>query len=269
MPQPENNSLAEARELIQRLRQIDAVQAPPSLLSSCMERIGPGDHYAILETPIGVLFVAYNDVGISAVLQAQDATEFERAFRARFQRPIRAESALPEALARPLVELLSGKSSPELHFDLRNVSEFERAVLLKALEIPRGEVRPYNWIAREIGRPKAVRAVGTALGSNPIPLLIPCHRVVRSDGTIGEYIFGSSNKRKLLNVEGADPELLERLGRSGVRFLGDTSDHTFCMPTCNGMHHRADSHIVRFHSDQEALSAGFQPCQACRPVAVS
>ena len=53
---------------------------------------------------------------------------------------------------------------------------------MKALEIPRGEVRPYGWIAAEIGRPKAVRAVGTALGHNPIPLIVPCHRVVRSDG---------------------------------------------------------------------------------------
>lgn len=269
MPQSQDNSLAEARELIQKLRQIDAVQAPPSLLNTCMKRIGPGDAYAILEAPIGVLFVAYNDVGISAVMQAQEAGEFERAFRARFQRPIRAESALPQSLSQPLIEQLSGKPSSKLHFDLRNVSEFERAVLLKALEIPRGEVRPYNWIAREIGRPKAVRAVGTALGSNPIPVLIPCHRVVRSDGQIGEYIFGSSNKRKLLNVEGADPELLERLGRSGVRYLGDSSDHTFCLPTCHGMHHRGDGQIVRFHSDREAISAGFRPCRACRPAAVS
>lgn len=269
MPQSENNSLADAREFLLKLRQIDEVPAPPSLLGQCMERIGSGDDYAMLETPIGALFVAYNDIGISAVMQAQDAAEFERAFRARFQRPICAQSALPESLAQPLIELLSGKSSPDLHFDLRNVSEFERVVLLKALEIPRGEVRPYNWIAREIGRPKAVRAVGTALGSNPIPVLIPCHRVVRSDGQIGEYIFGSGNKRKLLDVEGADPELLERLGRAGIRYLGDLSDHSFCLPTCNHMHRRVDSNIIRFHSDREALSAGFRPCGACRPTVVS
>ena len=66
-------------------------------------------------------------------------------------------------------------------------NEFERAVLEKALEIPRGEVRPYSWIASEIGRPKAVRAVGSALAHNPVPLVMPCHRVVRADGMIGQY----------------------------------------------------------------------------------
>jgi O-6-methylguanine DNA methyltransferase len=265
MSQPENNPLIEARQLVQRLRQLDSAAAPASLLAGCLERIGLGDAYAVLETTIGRLFVAYNDLGISAVMQASDADEFVQVFRLKFQRPIRPETTLPDALAQALIAQLSGRPSPDLRFDLRGLSEFERAVLLKALEIPRGEVRPYTWIAREIGRPKAVRAVGSALGSNPIPVLIPCHRVVRSDGRIGEYIFGSSNKRKLLDNEGADPELLEQLGRSGVRYLGDTSERMFCLPTCGGMHHRTDNKIVSFRSDKEALGAGFQPCNSCRP----
>ena len=94
--------------------------------------------------------------------------------------------------------LRSGKAT-SLRYDLDALTEFERAVLAKALEIPAGEVRPYGWIAREIGRPKAVRAVGTALGRNPVPLLIPCHRVVRSDGRIGNYAlwpFGRSVVRR-------------------------------------------------------------------------
>ena len=88
-------------------------------------------------------------------------------------------------------------------FDLRSVTEFERAVLLKAREIPRGEVRTYAWIAAQIGHPAAVRAVGSALRKNPVPLLIPCHRVVRSDGQIGQYALGGSdNKRTILAAEG-------------------------------------------------------------------
>jgi O-6-methylguanine DNA methyltransferase len=84
-------------------------------------------------------------------------------------------------------------------------------VLMKALEIPRGEVRTYGWIAREIGRPKAVRAVGTALAKNPIPLFIPCHRVVRSDGSIGQYGCGGPvNKRRLLLHEGVPESALGR-----------------------------------------------------------
>jgi O-6-methylguanine DNA methyltransferase len=262
----DHSSLTGARHFVRQLRRLDDVHAPSTLLPGVLTRLGLGDAYAFLDTPIGPLFVAYNDVGISAVMQAENAVDFERAFRTRFQRPIHAVNALPPTLAESLNAQLSGVTRADLPFDLRHVSEFERAVLLKALEIPRGEVRPYHWIAREIGRPKAVRAVGTALGSNPIPVLIPCHRVVRSDGRIGEYIFGSANKRKLLSVEGADPELLEQLGRSGVRYLGDEADHTFCFPTCSGMHHRTDRKLLRFRSDQEAQAAGFRPCQSCRPL---
>jgi O-6-methylguanine DNA methyltransferase len=88
-------------------------------------------------------------------------------------------------------------------FDLRSVTEFERAVLLKAREIPRGQVRTYRWIAAQIGHPAAVRAVGSALRKNPVPVLIPCHRVVRSDGRIGNYgLGGSANKRAILAAEG-------------------------------------------------------------------
>ena len=69
--------------------------------------------------------------------------------------------------------------------------------------IESGSVRSYGWIADELENPGAVRAVGTALGHNPIPLLIPCHRVVRSDGSIGSYAFGSDMKHDLLLSEGA------------------------------------------------------------------
>src|SRR5439155_77436 len=150
---------------------------------------------------------------------------FERAFRARFGRQAYPVDRPPAGLAEALGSQLRGETAPSGHrrkiaFDLRGLSEFERAVLLKALEIPRGEVRPYAWIAREIGRPKAVRAVGTALAHNPIPLLIPCHRVVRSDGQIGNYgLGGSGAKRAVLAAEGVDPESLEGLVLCGFRLL--------------------------------------------------
>ncbi|HEX6293092.1 MAG TPA: methylated-DNA--[protein]-cysteine S-methyltransferase [Herpetosiphonaceae bacterium] len=263
----DHSSLAEARQFVRSLRQLEAATAPGSLLPGVLIRLGLGDAYAFLDTPIGPLFVAYNERGISAVLHAEDAAMFEAAFRDRFQRSIHAVDTLPAEMAEALNEQLSGVPRPDLRFDLRQLTEFERAVLLKALEIPRGEVRPYHWVAREIGRPKAVRAVGSALGHNPVPLLIPCHRVVRSDGRIGHYIFGSENKHKLLTVEGADPDLLERLARSGVRYFGDEAEHTFCFPTCGGMHHRADAQkLVPFHSDKEATAAGYRPCQTCRPA---
>jgi O-6-methylguanine DNA methyltransferase len=173
---------------------------------------------------------------------------------------------VPPASVRALVEHLKGKGGPDLRFDLRGLSEFERAVLMKALEIPSGEVRPYSWIAREIGRPGAVRAAGSALAKNPVPLLIPCHRVVRSDGHIGKYSLGGArNKRTLLAVEGAQPETLERLAASGVRYLGNAKGRQYCYPTCGGIETLVVTNQVPFHSEREAAAAGYRPCGDCRP----
>jgi len=85
-----------------------------------------------------------------------------------------------------------------------NLTKFEKAVLIEVAKIQRGKVVSYKQIAQAIGRPNAYRAVGNALKKNPIPLLIPCHRVIRSDGDIGKYAFGGKvRKRELLKKEGA------------------------------------------------------------------
>ena len=73
-------------------------------------------------------------------------------------------------------------------------------------QIPMGEVRTYAWVAKKIRRPKAVRAVGTALKKNPFTIIVPCHRVVRSDGSLGEYLLGRDLKKRLLEAEGAIPK---------------------------------------------------------------
>ncbi|MEI7653542.1 MAG: MGMT family protein [bacterium] len=85
-------------------------------------------------------------------------------------------------------------------------TDFQKSVWLALLQIPRGSVVSYGEIARRIGRPKAVRAVGTAVGSNPFAPAVPCHRVIRSDGKIGKYsgTGGTEGKRKLLKVEGVN-----------------------------------------------------------------
>lgn len=192
---------------------IRTVSAPPTLLPGVLTALDLADRYLTLDVPIGRVYVSFNRTGISAVTQAAGAEEFERSFRAQFARPVYPVTEAPEALLADLQAALAGKES-RLEFDLRGLSPFERSVLMKALEIPRGQIRPYAWIAQEIGRPKAVRAVGTALAHNPIPLLIPCHRVVRSDGLIGNYgLGGSANKRVLLAWEGVHLDSVRGQGR--------------------------------------------------------
>ena len=136
----------------------------------------------------------------------------------------------------------------------------------KALEIPRGEVRPYGWVAAEIGRPKAIRAVGTALGHNPVPLIVPCHRVVRTDGTIGQYSLGGpGNKRAILRSEGLDPDGMEALAAAGVRYLGSDTTRIVCLPTCRAARRITAPHVVRFRSMRAAVESGYRPCRICRP----
>ncbi|HOW35496.1 MAG TPA: MGMT family protein [Candidatus Omnitrophota bacterium] len=81
------------------------------------------------------------------------------------------------------------------------LTPFEWKVLAATAKIPLGQTRSYQWIAKAIGKPQAVRAVGQALGRNPFPLIIPCHRVVKSDGSLGGYAGGSKMKMNLLRLE--------------------------------------------------------------------
>jgi O-6-methylguanine DNA methyltransferase len=248
------------------LRGLGGVRAPETLLPAVMRRVGLADAYWKLESPVGPVYVAHSPAGISMVTRARSDEEFERAFRRRFDRDATREHAVPPASVKALIRKLEGRPGSDLRFDLRGLSEFERAVLMKALEIPRGEVRPYSWIAREIGRPGAVRATGSVLAKNPVPLLIPCHRVVRSDGTIGAYSLGGArNKRTLLDLEGAHPETLERLAASGVRYLGNERKRYYCYPTCGGIEKLVASNTVAFHTAAEAGAAGYHPCEDCRP----
>ena len=85
-----------------------------------------------------------------------------------------------------------------------NLSLFQKSVLRAIVDIPRGEVRSYQWVAARIGKPKAARAVGNALNANPYPIVVPCHRIIKSDGTIGGYASGVCKKRRLLKREGVD-----------------------------------------------------------------
>jgi O-6-methylguanine DNA methyltransferase len=256
-------------QLIRRLRQLGAIRAPDTILPTVLEQVGLVESYAELGTPVGPMFVVYNAHGVSAVMRAPSEADFEHAFRARFGRALHRVAELPARLRHMFHQHFSGTRRSALHLDLRHLPEFDRAVLLKAMQIPRGEVRPYAWVAREIGSPRALRAVGSALRRNPLPLLMPCHRVVRSDGSTGEYVFGTDAKRAVLAAEGVDVEGLEALARSGTRFFGSDTTHVYCFPTCRNARRITARHRVPLSSMQEAAAAGYRPCQVCRPARAS
>ena len=242
------------------------VAAPSTLRPTVLTEVGLADWYATMESPIGPLVVAWNGLGVSEVDEATAAEGFETAHRARTGRVAYRADGLPDRLASAIRRRLEGDRRVRIDLDLRGHTDFERSVWLKALEIPHGEVRPYGWIAAEIGRPKAVRAVGSALGHNPVPLIVPCHRVIRSDGMIGQYSLGGpQNKRTILASEGVDVPGLERLAASGVRFVGSDTTKIYCLPTCRHARRVTDRHRLEFHSAAEGIARGYRACLVCRP----
>jgi O-6-methylguanine DNA methyltransferase len=247
------------------LRLLGDLKAPAGLAERVLAGAGLLDQYARFETVLGPVFVAWNRKGVSAAARSRDEVEFEQWFARDVRRPLVAGEP-PEDLERKIADQLDGKR--RMRFDLRGLTDFERAVLMKALEIPRGQVRPYSWIAREIGHPKAVRAVGTALANNPIPYFIPCHRVIRADGVIGNYGGGGPEAKKdILTLEGVRLGRLQDLARHGLRYEGVRSTKVYCYPTCHHARRAHEENIVWLHDAAEAKARGFRPCKVCRPEA--
>lgn len=178
-------------------------------------------NFALFDTPIGHCAIVWRG---SAVVGSALPESSDEALRASIKRrfPSAAECAPPPPIAAVIatvVRLLSGEAEnfSAVEIDLSGLAPFERAVLEAALAIPTGETRTYGEIAKSLGSPGAARAVGRALGGNPVPIIIPCHRVLASDGRSGGFSApgGSTTKLRMLEIEGArrgpEPGLFERL----------------------------------------------------------
>jgi O-6-methylguanine DNA methyltransferase len=224
---------------------------------------GLAEGYDFYDSPLGRVVVTFNPKGVSS-LDVVDG--FEDRYEEHFGRAlIKAEA--PSAWAGRIPEAIERGTPGNLPVDLGSVTDFQARVLRSTATIPKGEVRPYGWVAREVDRPKAVRAVGSAVARNPIPLIIPCHRVVRSDGHIGNYSLGGPhNKVELLNHEGAHPSWLEELASHRVRVQGNTSTGIYCHPTCRAIRRSKTANVVDFKTGAEAEKAGYRACRLCRPV---
>ena len=157
------------------------------------------DEFIAVDGLTGRVFVAWNERGVSFVTLTDDVSVFTDRFIDRFHRPVRPAARQPAALVRALE---TGRVPASLRLDLDHLRPFPRAVLEATRRIPYGEVRPYSWVAEEAGSPRAARAAGSALSRNPVAFLVPCHRVISSDGTLGPYGMGPNVKAALLRAEG-------------------------------------------------------------------
>ena len=157
-------------------------------------------------TPLGKVWLAASEKGLIAVDYDLSEKEFiswlSKKIKARF---IKDEDALLNYREQIMKYLIGEIQELEIDIDFSILSPFQKAVLLAAKAVPRGKVSTYGEIAKQVGKPKAFQAVGQALRHNPIPIALPCHRVIASDGSLGGYAgeMNSERKKKLLQLEGA------------------------------------------------------------------
>ena len=161
--------------------------------------------YVVKDSPLGPLLIAATAKGICRLTFDEDASVLKRRFPNATVIPD--DGTISAWAEGALTAIEHPAQTPELPIDVRGTA-FQEAVWKELRKIPLGETRSYADIAAAVGQPQAVRAVGTANGSNPVAVLVPCHRVIRSDGTLGGYAGGLDRKRKLLAAEGADPRLI-------------------------------------------------------------
>ena len=161
--------------------------------------------FAIAESPLGPLLVAATPKGICRLTFDED--ESALAYRFPNATIIPDDGTISAWVEGALEAIEHPQSAPQLPLDVRGTA-FQEAVWKELRRIPLGETRSYADIARAVGQPDAVRAVGTANGSNPVAVIVPCHRVIRSDGSLGGYAGGLERKRKLLAAERANSQLL-------------------------------------------------------------
>lgn len=186
--------------------------------------------YVTFDAEVGRFIVSKSASGLRFVRFAPDLDverELQRQTRGRSVVAVEDRLSLRRVVDAIREYLGGGRPRFDYRLDLDGLSEFGRSVLEVVRDIPYGALRSYKWVAREIGHPRATRPVGQALARNPLPIVIPCHRVVNSDGTLGGYSGGGTDmKRRLIAIETGQMGLRLSAGedeaRRRIRFLLDS-----------------------------------------------
>jgi len=248
-------------------RTIDAMvrSARPHLHRAMKLVRRPEARVAIAPSPIGKLFVAEGPRGLVNVhfLAIRDADRSLETLRRKFDL---VENEPSTAVLRGYIDrYFAGDLSVLAHaVDLSLVaSDFQRQALIHLRTVPPGAVISYQGLAAALGHPDAQRAIGNTMASNPIPIFVPCHRVIKSDGTIGNYGGGVKRKIILLRNEGfvVKPDL--KVPARAV--LGHRKTRIFCRPECTAARRAAQENQLIFADASQARGAGLRPCKLCRP----
>jgi len=227
--------------------------------------------YRIFPSPLGQILIGRSEHGIALVEYLGAGTSL-RASRLRQADDVEVVEGGPELerLQRDLLDYIAGRRRDlDWSLDWRLASsDFARSVLEVTAAIPYGAVSSYAGVARRIGRPSAVRAVAQALRWNPLPIVVPCHRVIGSSGRLTGYAGDKLGlKQQLLGVEGVKlhPGRGDvSVAREAMYALGEGASE-YCLPTCGDISTRSLSVVTLFASRADAEARGLTPCSDCRP----
>jgi methylated-DNA-[protein]-cysteine S-methyltransferase len=224
--------------------------------------------YGIFPSPLGKILLARSELGVSMVRYI-DAEASARSHLARLagDEVLEDETAL-EPLYRELLDYLSARGTRlSWALDLRwATSDFQRRVLEVTAELPYGAVASYGGIARRIGAPESVRAVAQALRHNPLPIVIPCHRVIGSTGDLTGYAGTRiALKEQLLSLEGVPVSGGARRIDRRHMYVWIAPDREYCVPSCGSLSAMPLARLTLFGSRRHAEAVGLSPCRSCRP----
>jgi methylated-DNA-[protein]-cysteine S-methyltransferase len=216
---------------------------------------------------LGRLLVAESPRGIVAVrfLDSLDSSSMLNALKMRFD--LVEDDDVAARIQREIEKYLQGDMHAlDRPVDLSLVeTDFQRRALTRLRRtVPPGSVITYQALAAAVGAPSGQRAVGNTMAINPVPLYVPCHRVIRSDGTVGEYGGGIERKLRLLRAEGFRVDRSRRLPTTAV--LGHLQTHIFCRPQCRSAMRADRARMLIFADSEHARGAGMRACKMCRPT---
>jgi O-6-methylguanine DNA methyltransferase len=226
----------------------------------------PEARVGVIPSPVGRLLVAESDRGLATIhfLSMDGGEQTLEKLRRKFD--LIENEASTRRVGAEIDRMFNGDMSVLAHrVDLSVVeSEFQRRALILLRTVPPGAVITYQGLAAAVGHPNSQRAIGTTMATNPVPIFVPCHRVIKSDGSIGNYGGGVANKLRLLRAEGFEVGRDLRLPAGAV--MGHRKTRIFCRPECSAAKRADSSRTLYFADAKSAAHAGLRACKLCRPA---